>query len=594
MAEPYASFVHPDDVAATLTRTATIVGPGNPSPVDFENRYRTVDGDYRWIHWSTVADGGILYFVAKDVTERKAAEMSAAETLGVMQAIVESVTDGIYVADANGKLTFINHTALTLLGYETDSDLLGSRPHATFHHSHEDGSPYPAEECPLTNVRITGQPAYSDDDTFWRRDGSPLPVAFSSAPIDLAGGRGSVVAFRDITERKARDARQQHEIEDALWLGRVRDAIDQDRLMLYSQPIFDLSTGEQVRQELLVRIRAEDGSVVMPGMFLPAAERYGLISEIDRWVTRQAASLAATGVATQFNISGASIGVPGVLSELESAIQRTGADPALLTIEVTETSMMENLEIGRVFAERVTSLGCSIALDDFGTGWAGLSYLKHLPVRQLKIDMEFVREVTKNEADERLVRGIVGLAREFGLSTTGEGIEDEPTLVKLRELGVGSGQGYLFGRPQPLFERDSDVVAESPASPAASPPGVDEISIVRAVFAALAESGRERALSFFHPDAVVRVPGTSKQAGRDEPYRGHDGIRTYLADAARVWDELQFKPTAFHQTGGSVIVFGHVVSTTAESTQTVDVLWVWRLRDGLVTSVEAFNSPRTD
>jgi PAS domain S-box-containing protein len=593
MADPYVSFVHPDDVRATAASAATLALPGNPSVVGFENRYRAVDGGYRWLHWSAVPDQGVLYFVATDVTERKIAEMAFAEEARIMQAIIKSVADGLYVADASGELTFINPTAVELLGYDTDAELLGRRPHATFHHSHADGSPYPREDCPLTNVRISGEPAYSDDDTFWRKDGSALAVAFSSAPVDLAEGRGTAVAFRDITERKGREARQQREIEDALWLGRVRDALDQDRLMLYSQPIFDLSTGEQVRQELLVRMRAKDGSVVAPGMFLPAAERYGLIPEIDRWVTRQAVAVAATGVAVQFNISGASIGAPDVLTGIESEIQRTGVDPALLTIEVTETAIMKNLEIGRTFAERVTALGCSIALDDFGTGWAGLSYLKHLPVQQLKIDMEFVREVINNEADERLVRGIVGLAREFGLSTTGEGIEDEETLVKLRELGVGYGQGYLFGRPQPLVDHDTSIAAASHIEPA-NPDRADGTDVVRAIFAAMVDRDDDSALTFFDPDAVVRVFATSKLAGRREPYRGHEGLRTYMEDVSRVWETLEFNPTAFHQTGGSVIVFGHVISATGDGTEVTDVLWIWRLHDGLVASVEVFNSPRTD
>jgi EAL domain-containing protein (putative c-di-GMP-specific phosphodiesterase class I) len=100
--------------------------------------------------------------------------------------------------------------------------------------------------------------------------------------------------------------------------------------------------------------------------------------------------------------------------------------------------------------ERVAALGCGVALDDFGTGFSGLGYLKHVPAQQLKIDIEYVQDATKSEDGERMIRGIVGLAREFGHTTTAEGVEDEETAALLRRLGVDRAQGYLFGYPEPL------------------------------------------------------------------------------------------------------------------------------------------------
>jgi EAL domain-containing protein (putative c-di-GMP-specific phosphodiesterase class I) len=130
-------------------------------------------------------------------------------------------------------------------------------------------------------------------------------------------------------------------------------------------------------------------------------------------VIRQAVGLAARGEATEFNLSAASIGDPSVVRELASAIEDTCADASLLVVEVTETAMMNQLDAGRQFAERVTALGCRLALDDFATGCASLSYLKQIPAQLLKIDIEFVRDLTRSETDERLVRGIIGIAREF-------------------------------------------------------------------------------------------------------------------------------------------------------------------------------------
>jgi EAL domain-containing protein (putative c-di-GMP-specific phosphodiesterase class I) len=234
-------------------------------------------------------------------------------------------------------------------------------------------------------------------------------------------------------------------------LGRIRAAIEADRLMLYAQPIIDLASGEPVQQELLARMLDEDGSVLPPRDFLPIAERWGLMTEIDRWVIRKATAMAARGVRAQFNLSGLSIGDPAVLEEIEESIGRSGVDASLLVVEVTETAIMERLESSRAFMERVTALGCGVALDDFGTGFSGMGYLKYLSAQQLKIDIEHVHDATRSEGGARMIRGIVGLAREFDLITTAEGVEDEATRDLMCELGVDRAQGYLFGRPQRLL-----------------------------------------------------------------------------------------------------------------------------------------------
>ncbi len=229
-------------------------------------------------------------------------------------------------------------------------------------------------------------------------------------------------------------------------------------------------TGETVQHELLLRMRSEDGEIIAPGEFLPAAERYGLISEIDRWVIRQAVQIASEGVPTEFNLSGRSIGDPDILRELATAVQESGVDPSLLVVEVTETAFVGQTEAGRAFAQSVRELGCRLALDDFGTGFSSLSYLKHLPADHLKIDIEFVRELTASETDARVVRGIVGLAREFNQTTIAEGVEDEATLIMLREMGVDLAQGYLFGRPAPMAAAPAAPIASRPSARAWRPP----------------------------------------------------------------------------------------------------------------------------
>jgi PAS domain S-box-containing protein len=425
---------------------------------------------------------------------------------------------------------------------------------------------------------------------YLRPDGTAGWAALNAAPVVSATGTVQAVFSQviDITQRKEHEARFEADVNDALWLGRIRDAIHDDRLVLYSQPIVDLLTGATVQHELLLRMRAEDGSIIAPGEFLPIAERYGLISEIDRWVIGQAVKRAAGGESTEFNLSAASIGDPAVLRELALAIEETGADPSLLVVEVTETAMMNQLDAGRRFAEQVTALGCRLALDDFGTGFASLSYLKQIPAQLLKIDIEFVRDLTRSDTDERLVRGIIGIAREFDQTTIAEGIEDQETLVRLRELGVHLGQGYLFGRPQPL----SPAASVAPLTPQDdTSPGDDPVTVVRRAFAAFAGRDLDAMLGLCDPDIVLRPhASTVERTGRAAPYRGYDGIRAYARDISTAWQRLALTPTAFRAAHQSVIVFGRADATSATETNTAYVLWVWRLRDGLVTSVEVFQT----
>ena len=153
----------------------------------------------------------------------------------------------------------------------------------------------PTEECSLLQVRTQGRSIRILDDAFTRKDGSIFPVAYSSAPLRSGPTlQGVVVVFRDITEEKKEKTAAQRELDALMWLGRVRDAIDENRLVLYSQPIVPLAGGRP-SEELLLRMIGRDNEVILPGSFLPVAEKYGLIGEIDRWVITQATRLAATG-----------------------------------------------------------------------------------------------------------------------------------------------------------------------------------------------------------------------------------------------------------------------------------------------------------
>ncbi|MEP6641360.1 MAG: EAL domain-containing protein, partial [Gaiellales bacterium] len=391
------------------------------------------------------------YFVARDVSDAKVAQGDSDQDASVLQAILQSVADGLYVADCNGVLTFINAAGVQLLGYDSADELVGRGPHATFHHTHPDGTTYSFDDCPLTQVHSGGHPVHVDEDGFWRKDGTAMPVSYSSAPVMLRDGRGSVVAFRDITEQKARELQIRRELEALSWVGRIRDALDEHRYVLYAQPIVSVATGETIHHELLVRMVSPAGEVIAPGAFLPVAEAHGLIREIDREVFEMAMVYAAAGHRVGVNLSADSLSEPGLFRYVEEQLAITGVDPRLIVFEVTETALIHNEGVAQVFIENVRRLDCGVALDDFGTGYGSFRYLKHLPVSLLKIDQEFVQDLDgeASEINRHVIAAIVTLARGMGQKTVAEGVETESTLQIIRELGVDYAQGYHFARPAP-------------------------------------------------------------------------------------------------------------------------------------------------
>jgi EAL domain-containing protein (putative c-di-GMP-specific phosphodiesterase class I) len=242
------------------------------------------------------------------------------------------------------------------------------------------------------------------------------------------------------------------------WLGRLRRALAEDLLVLHYQPIVSLADGRISHHEALVRlIDEDDGSLIGPASFLPAAERYGLIGEIDRVVLEKVAErlgrddgdVTAGGIA--MNVSALSVTDRAMLAYVRDGLARHGADPARLVVEVTETASISDMRVARAFCEGVQALGAAIALDDFGAGFGSFHYLKHLPFRYLKIDGAFIRGLPDSPHDQLVVQALVGLVRAMGQRTIAEFVGDRRTLELLRELGVDYAQGFELGRPGPGF-----------------------------------------------------------------------------------------------------------------------------------------------
>jgi PAS domain S-box-containing protein len=447
----YARLIHPDDRARVDKVVTDLRKKGGTATC--ENRVVRPDGVVRTMlfHGEIVPEAhgrpAILRGGALDVTEQREAEQGRLEAASLFRRGFDHAPIGMVMVDpVENRFVEVNDAMCRLLG-RSRAELIGMRTSDVTH---------PDDHARLMAGRhkmlAAPNQSYEAETRYVLPDGSLVCVSLHATPVTRADGspRAIFAQVFDITERKDREARHALQAADMRLLGRIRSAIEEDRLALYAQPIIDLASGEPVQQELLLRLIDEDGSVLAPCDFLPIAERWGLMPEIDRWVIRQATALAARGVGAQFNLSGHSIGDPAVLGEIERSIGSSAVDASLLVVEVTETAVMDRRDGSHAFMERVAALGCGVALDDFGTGFSGLGYLKHLSAHQLKIDIEHVHDAARGEEGEPMIRGIVGLAREFGLITTAEGVEDEATRVLMRDLGVDRAQGYLFGHPQPL------------------------------------------------------------------------------------------------------------------------------------------------
>jgi diguanylate cyclase (GGDEF)-like protein len=273
-------------------------------------------------------------------------------------------------------------------------------------------------------------------------------------------------AGRDRSETYGGTSRGQARIEARLqWVERIRAALDEDRLVLYAQPVVETATGRTTQHELLVRMVDTRGEVILPGSFLPIAERFGLIREIDRWVVTHAIRWLGEHRAqgrrptVELNLSAHSLGDPQLAAHIGRELRAAGVHATQLIFEVTETTAIGNITAARAFAERLGELGCRFALDDFGAGFGSFYYLKHLPFDFIKIDGEFVRNCTSDPTDRLVIGAVVELARGLGKRTIAEFVGDAATLATLRYLGVDYAQGFHLGSPMPL-EHALDLASE--------------------------------------------------------------------------------------------------------------------------------------
>lgn len=251
------------------------------------------------------------------------------------------------------------------------------------------------------------------------------------------------------------------------WVSRIREALDKDRFRLYFQTITPINNVNSLsgHYEIFVRMLDDDNNIIPPGAFIPAAERFDLMWEIDQWVIKNA--LAWLGDHARkytdtinicaLNLSGASLSDERCLNSIKQYLIDYHVPPELVCFEITETAAVANLNIATKFIKELKSLGCEFALDDFGSGLSSFGYLKNLPVDYLKIDGAFVKDMDTNTVDSAMVESINSIGHVMGLKTIAEFVENEAILEILESMGVDYAQGYHIDLPRPLEQMEGVV-----------------------------------------------------------------------------------------------------------------------------------------
>jgi diguanylate cyclase (GGDEF)-like protein/PAS domain S-box-containing protein len=334
------------------------------------------------------------------------------------------------------------------------------------------------ENCPPEHaLRISDEIRQSIRDFRFSWNGRPFTVGVSIGVVSL-GDAGHTLAevlrAADtacyVAKEKGRNRVHVYHADDSEvsmrqgemeWVSRIQHALDQGRFRLYAQEIFSLgpSLKRGAHFELLLRMLGKDGEIILPGAFIPAAERYGLMPAVDRWVVATAFDTYAQFAADlngrpielcSINLSGASIGDEAFLEFLQTQAAVAGVPYSAFCFEVTETAAVADLGKASHFIGQLKALGCRFSLDDFGAGMSSFGYLKHLPVDYLKIDGSFVKDMLEDPMDRAMVEAINHIGHVMGKKTIAEFVENVQTLEALRTIGVDYGQGFGLAKPVPF------------------------------------------------------------------------------------------------------------------------------------------------
>lgn len=244
-------------------------------------------------------------------------------------------------------------------------------------------------------------------------------------------------------------------------VARVNRAVKEDKFVLHFQPVVGVDNGETLYHEALLRLQGEEGELISPGTFIPAAERFGLMPQIDRWVVGASLDIMRQHPDLRLfvNISGLSLSEESLLGYIEEMITQCGMEPSRLGFEITETAAVKDMSLARRWIERLKKIGCRFALDDFGIGFSSFSYLQMLPVDYIKIDGSFIYNLDKDPSHRALVKAMNTVAHTLGKKTIAEYVENGEVLKALQKLKVDCAQGYFLGSPKSIDQPISDIIS---------------------------------------------------------------------------------------------------------------------------------------
>ena len=334
------------------------------------------------------------------------------------------------------------------------------------------------ENCDLPTAQIVMKKishAVSSIDFEWEGRTHEISVSIGIAPVtadaqSVTSLMNAAETARNVSKERGRNTIHVLDLEDSnllerkeqiRWVGQIQSALRDDQLILFAQLIKPLKAkSDKSHYEILVRMQDDDGSVIPPGKFLPAAESFYLMSSIDYWVIDKTFSELAEhkqnsgqGCGVSINLSGQSLNDPvGFAAYISNKLEEYQLDARDICFEITESAAIANIDDARFFIDQVSAYGCQFSLDDFGTGLSSFAYLKNLKVDFLKIDGSFVTDICTDPVCESMVAAINQVGHAMQLKTVAEFVENDAISQKLAEIGVDYGQGYGLGMPTPFTE----------------------------------------------------------------------------------------------------------------------------------------------
>jgi diguanylate cyclase (GGDEF)-like protein/PAS domain S-box-containing protein len=501
----FKDITHPDDVETSINQHHNLI-TGKIANYHFEKRYIHKQGHVLWVLLSVSLvrdkDATPIYAIAQmqDITERKQVEekLSYQAAHDVLTGLVnrreferraERILDTIRRDKDEHALCFmdldqfkvVNDTCGHMAGDEMLRQITSVlhdtvRKRDTLARLGGDEFGVLMEHCSLDDahrVAASLQKAIQDYQFSWEGQTFKAGVSIGLVPItETTSNLTQLLKDADAACYMAKELGRNrihvyhHEDENLVrrsgemqWVTRLNQAFEEDRFCLYAQAIVPLGASTDKHYELLIRMKDEQGGIIPPGAFLPAAERYNLISKIDHWVIEHTFGLLADNPAflsqidfCSINLSGQSLTSPEILEYIITQLDRTGIQGEKICIEITETAAISNLSLAMKFISTLKGLECRFALDDFGSGLSSFAYLKNLPVDYLKIDGMFVKDIVDDPIDHAMVRSINEIGHVMGMQTIAEFVENDVIKGMLKEIGVNYAQGYGIGRPQPFHD----------------------------------------------------------------------------------------------------------------------------------------------